>query len=98
MKYVVLAGLFGLLFFGGMMMRKRRGQTLETSNKRLDSALEDFDGRLQGLRHKAETVSGEARQKLQEQVHELEAKQKELRGKLEEIGTEAKKVLERARA
>ena len=98
MKYVLIVGFFGLLFFAGMMMRRGKGETLETSNKRVDDTLGDLEGRVQDLRSKAEKVRGDARHKLQEQVHELEAKQKELRSRLEELGSEAKRILERARA
>ena len=98
MKYVLVAGLLGLLFFAGTKMRKHKGETMDTSEKRVDHMLGEFDGRMKDLRHKAEKVRGEARSKLQEQMHELEAKQKELRGRLEELGSEARRVLERARA
>jgi hypothetical protein len=98
MKYVVVAGLFGLLFVAGYMMRKSRGETLEEANRRIDEALADLDVRVKDLRQTAEKVTGEARQKLQEQVHELEGKQKELRGRLEDLGSEAKRALDRARA
>ena len=98
MKYVLIAGFFGLLFFAGMMMRKKQGMTLDDSQQRLDQTIGDLDRRLKDMRSKADKVRGEARQKLEAQVHELEGKQKELRGRLEELGSEAKKVLERARA
>jgi hypothetical protein len=98
MNLVLMVGIVGLLFFSSMMVRKRRNRSLSRTQKRVGSTLGQFEGRMKDLKQKAGTVSGEARQKVQEQVHELEAKQKELRGKLDELGMEAKKVLEDVRS
>lgn len=99
MKPMVIAGIAGLMV--GLLFLKRRGRKKTTMQKiqhRAEDVIEDLDHRVVELRDEARRFSGEARQRLQDQAHDLEAQQRELKKRLNEISTDAQKLLEKARA
>ena len=97
MKPLLILGLVGLVF-GVMAVRKRRNRsTFEKVQHRADDAIKDLEHRVIELRDEARRRSGEAKQRLQDQAHELEAQQKELRKRLSDLSGDAQKLLVKAR-
>lgn len=99
MKPVLFVALAGLLF-AAIAIRRRRAHrsTFEKLQGRAEDALNDLEHRVMELRDEAKRLSGEARQRLQDQAHELEAQQKELKKRLSDLGSDAQKLLEKAKS
>ena len=95
MKALLILGVAGLIF-GAVMMRKRgRAIPVETIHRKADDVFVDLEHRVAELRDEAKRVTGEAKQKLQNQARELETQQHELRKRLND---DAHKLLERAKS
>jgi gas vesicle protein len=100
MKLPLLLFLIGGLVAAAIVIkaREKKPEGLAKLRESVEDALGDVETRIEDLRDSAKRVSGDARKKLQDQAHELETKQRELRGQLDDIKSEAKRLVERARA
>lgn len=85
----------GSLILIGLLLRRRRAHTKTANNLKTATAntIDEVDSRIIDLQKRARKLRGEARQRLQDQAHEMETRQRDIRRRLEELGAEAQKLL-----
>ncbi len=78
--------------------RKQKEGSIGRLRHGAGDAFEDVEKRITELRDQAKRLSGEARQRLQDQAHDLEGQQRDLRNRMNDLRGEAQKLLERTRS
>ena len=89
MKSLLVAGLAGLVF-GAVALRRRR--------RKPATAVEKIEQRVTEIKGRAKRLSGEAKQRLLDEAHELEAQQRELKKRLDDLTGDAQKVFQKAKS
>jgi hypothetical protein len=97
MKGIVIAAAAGLVIV--FLLRRRRKKTrVQVIQERADEVLEDVTRRISEMRNDARRASGRARKRLNQQAKTLEGQERELRKRFNGLSTDARKLLDRARA
>ncbi len=93
---LALAAVTGVAMVFGK--RRPKEEQVERWRHGAEDAFVEMEHRIADLREQATRLSGEARQRLQDQAHDLEGQQRDLRNRMNDLRGEAQRLVDRARS